>query len=489
MKKSSGVLLHISSLPNNEGIGTFGKQAKLFVDFLVDAKQTYWQILPLNQTGLGDSPYQSFSTFAGNPYFIDLETLKNEGLLDENDYIDINWGSDVDYEKLYNLKYPILRKAVNAFHNKNDVIDYQRFVKNTDWLDDYACFMSIKKKFNDCALSSFPEDYRNREQFLLEDIRKSDEYRFWTTVQYFFYKQWFKLKEYANNKGIKIIGDCPIYVSGDSCDIWANPKLFMVNKNLKLEKVAGVPPDAFSSTGQLWGNPLYKWEAHRKEKYKWWKKRISHLCEIYDLVRIDHFRGLESFYAVDSKEKDATNGKWLKGPGNEFVDVIKEIADGQIIAEDLGLITDDVRKLLVYSGFPGMRVLEFGFTDEKIKDDPNMPENFVENILAYTGTHDNDTIIGFVEGLDEKRLAYFEKYIGYKKGDEYNWLFMKTLFDTIADVVIIQAQDLLGLDNSARMNMPGTIGSNWKWRLESDSLDNKICNSLKELTINSNRNN
>mgnify|MGYP000169888570 FL=1 len=399
-KRAAGILMPISSLPSDYGIGCFSKSAYEFVDWLKEAGQTYWQILPLGPTSYGDSPYQSFSTFAGNPYFIDLDTLVEEGVLDKKDCEKVNWGKkpdEVDYEKIYKGRYPLLRKAYeNSDISKNP--DYQKFVaENSWWLSDYALFMAVKDRFEGVEWTKWAEDIRLRWNNAMDYYREElyFDIEFQQYMQFKFYEQWMKLKSYANSKGIQIIGDIPIYVAMDSADAWAHPELFQLDQDNVPLAVAGCPPDGFSATGQLWGNPLYRWDYHRNTGYQWWISRMSYCFRLYDVVRIDHFRGFDEYFSIPYGDKDARGGHWEKGPG---IDLFRKIEQAlgwkQVIAEDLGYMTDSVRHLVYESGFPGMKVLEFAFDsrDSGCASD-YLPHNYPENCVAYTGTHDNETIV------------------------------------------------------------------------------------------------
>ena len=474
--RASGILLPVSSLPSKYGIGCFSEEAYEFVDQLARAGQKYWQILPLGPTGYGDSPYQSFSTFAGNPYFIDLEAFVKEGYLDKSDCEDCDWGTNesyVDYEKIYNSRFRLLRKAFENYDCETDQ-EYRKFVKeNAAWLEDYSLYMAIKDSLNGISWIEWPTELKNREKAALAEEREklAKEVGFYCFQQFCFFKQWTALKAYANAKGVEMIGDIPIYVAFDSADAWAQPELFQFDKENIPIGVAGCPPDAFSATGQLWGNPLYDWEYHKKTGYAWWTRRMANCMKLYDVVRIDHFRGLESYYAIPEKDPDARNGKWMKGPGREFIDVIKECAkDKLIIAEDLGDVTKEVTDLVSYSGFPGMRVLQFGFISED--DNPHLPHNYENNSVAYTGTHDNNTLLGFVWELDDNLRKRLMRYSGY---DSENWdrgydSIIRTMYESHAGLVILPIQDLLGYGSDTRLNIPGKADGNWQYRVTKDQL-------------------
>lgn len=401
MKRGSGIIMHIASLPGRYGIGTFGKEAYEFADFLKKAGQSFWQILPLGQTSYGDSPYQSFSAFAGNPYFIDFDILESENLLIKSDYDEINFGDNserINYELLFKEKLKVLKFAYENFKQKESE-DFKNFEKEEDmWLDDYATFMALKNKFDLKSFQTWDDDIKLRKNDVLKKYKEElkDEIQYWKFVQYEFFKQWTNLKNYVNKLGIKVIGDIPIYVAEDSADLWSNPKVFLVDdETLTPIKISGCPPDAFSSTGQLWGNPIYNWEYLERENYKWWINRIRKSLELYDVIRIDHFRGFEAYWSIPYGERTAVNGEWVKGPEMKLFKAIrKELGDIDIIAEDLGLLTEDTIKFRIETGFPGMKVLAFAFSGDC--ENPYLPHNYERNCVAYTGTHDNDTIkVGF----------------------------------------------------------------------------------------------
>ena len=474
-RRQSGILLPISSLPSRYGIGCFSKEAYDFADALKAAGQAFWQILPLGPTSYGDSPYQSFSTYAGNPYFISLEDLIEEEVLTKKECDAVNFGTNpsyVDYGKMYEGRYPLLQKAYERTDLSSDQ-DYDRFVKeNAFWLEDYALYMAIKtERFDGCAWSEWAEDIRKRWDYSMDYYRREleKETGFWKYVQYKFYQQWNKLKKYVNRQGISIIGDIPIYVAMDSADVWANPWLFKLDEHYDPEQVAGCPPDAFSPTGQLWGNPLYRWEAHKNTGYEWWINRIEHCFDLYDVLRIDHFRGFDEYYAVPYGDEDATNGWWEKGPGIElFRAVSQRLGERSIIAEDLGYMTDSVKQLVKDSGYPNMRVLEFAF-DERDTGNANdyLPHNYERNCVVYTGTHDNETLSGWFKsitpGEKEKIQAYFK--MPRANDEKLRQEMIRAAVSSVAGLCIIPMQDYLGLGNECRMNHPSTLGGNWEWRL------------------------
>ena len=484
--RKSGILLHISSLPSDYGIGTMGKEAYKFVDFLKEAKQGYWQILPVGPTSYGDSPYQSFSTFAGNPYFIDLDMLAEEKLLKKDEYKDLDWGGHknyVDYATIYKTRFKVLKKAFRRF-KKGDLTEFNQFLQENDkWISNYAMFMSIKDKYKGKPWLDWDEGLRNHDgQALWEYTQEhGDEVMFWEFLQFKFFEQWKTLKEYANENGVQIIGDIPIYVALDSADVWVNPDLFELDEKREPVSVAGCPPDAFSPTGQLWGNPIYNWEHHRQWGYNWWIDRIKAATELYDIVRIDHFRGFEGYYAIPYGDKTAENGEWRKGPGMELFNAVeKALGSLPIIAEDLGFLTDDVHKLLRDSGFPGMKVLEFAF-------DPREPSNYLPhtysyNSVVYIGTHDNDTIKGWLGDLDRDTIDFCKKYLDIEKDEDIPWKLIKTALATVSDTAIIQMQDYLELGSEARMNIPSTLGNNWKWRMSKNDATKKLAKKIAEIS-------
>ncbi|TAH69654.1 MAG: 4-alpha-glucanotransferase [Anaerolineaceae bacterium] len=470
LTRGAGVLLPISALPSNYGIGTFGRESFEFVDFLERIGCRYWQVLPIGPTSYGDSPYQSFSAFAGNPYFIDLDILIEEGLLKQQEIDAYDWlksEDQIDYGLIYNSRMKVLQLACSRSQHK-DKKEYMDFCKkNMYWLDDYSLYMAVKTHFDSHEWLLWDDDIKNRE---LEAIKKyknllKDEIELWNFVQFKFYEQWNSLKAHANSKGISIIGDIPLYVAMDSADVWAHHKLFELDERKNPINVAGVPPDIFSKDGQRWGNPLYLWDVMEQDGYKWWRERMKTSGELYDVIRIDHFIGVVNYYSIPSENKTAANGSWKKGPGMKLTDVIKDaIGSAKIIAEDLGVLTPKVIELIEKTGFPGMKVLEFGL-DGPI-DNPYLLHNYRDaNIVAYTGTHDNETLVGYLGKKKRKDLKFLLKYFNTKAVKNLPDSIIRALYASIADVVIIQMQDLLKLDNYARMNYPSTIGNNWTWRL------------------------
>lgn len=486
--RECGILLPIASLPSKYGIGTFSKNAYDFIDKLKLSGQRFWQILPLGPTGYGDSPYQSFSTFAGNPYFIDLETLIDEGYLTEDECEAYDFGDDeryIDYEKIYLSRFKVLKIAYERSHIENNK-EFQEFIsENSYWLEDYALYMSIKNHFSGISWSKWDNDIRMRDKDALERYRKKfkDEIRFYEFQQFMFIRQWIKLKAYANERGIKIIGDIPIYVAFDSADSWAHPELFQFDKDRTPIAVAGCPPDGFSATGQLWGNPLYDWEYHKKTSYAWWMERIAYSFKLYDVVRIDHFRGFDEYYSIPYGAVTAQVGKWESGPGyGIFRELKNKLGEMNIIAEDLGFLTDSVLKLVKKTGYPGMKVLEFAFDSREESD--YLPHNYDKNCIVYTGTHDNETIVGWYKNLSaaDKKLAVDYMDIDISKEEDINWKFIRLALSSVANLAVIPMQDYLGLGNEARINKPSTVGFNWKWRLLEDEFTDKLTEKIAKVT-------
>ena len=483
MAREAGILLPIFSLPSKYGIGCFSKEAYDFVDWLKDAGQTYWQILPLCQTSYGDSPYQSFSTFAGNPYFISLEDLIEEGVLTQEECDAIDYGGeedDIDYEIMYNVRYPLLRKA----YERSDVMHneaYLKFVQENDWwLSDYALFMAVKNFFDGACWNEWPQDIRLRWGFAMDYYRRELYYdiEFQKYLQYKFFEQWWKLKAYANSKGIKIIGDIPIYVAMDSADAWANPELFQLDEENVPVAVAGCPPDGFSADGQLWGNPLYRWDYHRSTGYSWWLSRLWYCFRLYDVTRIDHFRGFDEYFAIPYGDQNALGGHWEKGPGIELFRCIEQnLGWHEIIAEDLGYVTDSVRNLVRECGFPGMKVLEFAF-DSRDSGSANdyLPHNYPENSVVYTGTHDNETITGWFDSITDEERAMARAYLSDTRTGKKNLhkQFINLIMRSASRMCIIPIQDYLGYDNRCRINTPSTIGTNWRWRMKQGVLTEEL---------------
>lgn len=484
--RASGILLPVASLPSRYGIGCFSKEAYTFVDTLKRAGQKYWQILPLGPTGYGDSPYQSFSTYAGNPYFIDLETLVEEGLLKEEECDACDFGENpeyVDYEKIYRSRFKVLEKAFRRFVPGEDYADFIK--ENSFWLEDYCLYMAVKKQQEDVSWSEWPEELKNRDPETLEAKRAElkTEIDFYRFQQYLFSVQWKKLKAYANGQGIGIIGDIPIYVAFDSADTWAHPELFQFDEENQPAAVAGCPPDAFSATGQLWGNPLYRWDYHRSTGYEWWLRRLKYVTTLYDIVRIDHFRGFDEYYSIPYGDETAENGHWEKGPGIELFETVKEkLGDVQVIAEDLGYLTDSVIQMVKDSGYPGMKVLQFAFDSREASD--YLPHNYEHNCVVYTGTHDNDTILGWYDGMADADREFSKEYMNNYKStrEELPWDFIRLAMGSVADLCIIPMQDYLGLGSEARTNFPSTLGDNWKWRMKKDAFTGELADEIRRIT-------
>ncbi|MCI7322767.1 MAG: 4-alpha-glucanotransferase [Lachnospiraceae bacterium] len=489
--RTSGILMPVSSLPGSYGIGCFSKEAYRFIDILKEAGQSRWQILPLGPTGYGDSPYQSFSAFAGNPYFIDLESLIEEGLLTEEECNKADFGDDdleIDYEKIYYARFDVLRLAYErAKENGLQTSEtFQTFVKQEqEWLDDYALYMAVKNHFGGVSWDQWDEDIRLRKPEAVRHYSEmlQDEIGFYQYQQFLFSVQWTALKSYANENGVQIIGDIPIYVAFDSADTWAGPEMFQLDEENLPIGVAGCPPDGFSATGQLWGNPLYDWEYHKSTGYAWWVRRIAQCFRLYDMVRIDHFRGFDEYYSIPYGDETAENGKWMPGPGIDLFRVIKEkLGDLPIIAEDLGFLTDSVKKLLKDSGYPGMKVLQFAFDSRE--DGDYLPHNYTNNCVVYTGTHDNDTIIGWYDNLaeEDKRTSHIYLNNWETPEDEIRWDFICMAMRSVADTCIIPMQDYLGFGSEARINTPSTLGGNWTWRMEEEDFTEELAARIKELT-------
>ena len=487
-KRSSGVLMHITSLPGKFGIGTFGKSAYAFVDFLEETKQTYWQILPLTTTSYGDSPYQSFSAVAGNLNLIDFSLLKEDGLLEESDYANVNFGENpekVDYALLFEARRPILEKAVaNTSKNSEVLAEIEKFeAENSSWLADYAEYMAIKESFGYKSFIHWDEDIKKGEETAREKYRTElqDSIRYYTVTQYFFFKQWLALKEYANEKGIKIIGDMPIYVSADSVEMWTMPELFKVDENNEPLYVAGCPADDFSPTGQLWGNPIYDWEKHKEQGFSWWIYRVQESFKIYDVLRIDHFKGFSDFWQIDKDAENAVNGTWEAGPGIELFQKIKEqLGDLPIVAENLGFIDAKAEKLLDDSGYPGMKILQFAFPGE---DNLDRPHHYTQNSVAYTGTHDNDVVNGWYEKLGESERKLVSEYLNCRDDETITEAMIRGIYSSVSDYAIVTMQDLLDKDATSRMNVPSTVGGNWEWRMLEEDLTEERKEFLRNITV------
>ena len=523
-ERSAGILMAVSSLPSNYGIGTFGKAAYDFVDFVRNCNHKYWQVLPLGPTTYGDSPYQSYSAFAGNPYFIDLDMLVEDSLLKKSDILKIDWGDGfvpvdvseeealegryahnydiqigdnryVSYEKIYNGRFAILRKAYENF--KQVYVDSKRtlakglplykqfdnFISdNKEWLDDYALFMAVKYYNNQVSWAEWDDDIKFCTPEGIKKYKKllADDIGYWKFIQYEFDKQWTKLKQYANNKGVEIIGDIPIYMGYDSADVWANAEEYLLNENLTPTKVAGVPPDAFCDGGQKWGNPLYDWEKMEKNNFAWWKKRMVRSAYIYDVIRIDHFIGIVQYYSIPAEMPDARKGEYQKGPGQKLLDVINEAIGGKkIIAEDLGVSLKEVDELLEHNGYPSMKVLEFAFGGDR--KNPHLPYNYKTNCVVYGGTHDNETLFGYFTQHNEWELGYAFDYLDTRDRDKLVDQVFRAGYGSVAVLSIFAVQDILKLDNTARMNLPSSMGTNWKWRMKPEALNDTHVNNMRYL--------
>lgn len=484
MKRASGILLPVFSLPSPYGIGTFGKAAYDWIDFLSRAKQQYWQILPLGPTSYGDSPYQSFSSFAGNPYFIDIDFLKEEGLLTEQECEDFSCENEneIQYDNLFKKRYLLLEKAFGRFEDKTKLREF--YEQQKQWLEDYSLYMAIKQENQHHEWTKWPKELKLREKEALAQAKKRlhAQVEFHIFLQYEFFKQWQALKKYAHQKGVYVIGDVPIYVAMDSSDTWANRDIFQMNEEGYPTEVSGCPPDSFSADGQLWGNPLYNWEKLKANEYDWWMKRIQASFEMADVLRIDHFRGFESYYAIPYGDTTARNGRWRRGPNFDFIDAIhKAFPNQNIIAEDLGFLTPQVKELLRYSGYPGMKVLQFAFDTRE--DGDYLPHNYERNCVVYTGTHDNDTLCGWLKNAFKDDIEHARHYLAIEKNQkEQHWCFIRAALASVADLAVIPIQDYLGLGEEARINTPSTIGQNWKWRMKSQQLSDELAARIADQT-------
>lgn len=512
-ERNAGILMPVSSLPSPYGIGTFGKDAYDFVTFVKECNHKYWQVLPLGPTTYGDSPYQSYSAFAGNPYFVDLDMLIEAGFLLKSEVISRDWGDGivpvnvseddavngrfgtyrdgnigderyVSYEKIYNNRFDILRIAYNRFkaacaESKKTLAkglplykQFDNFVKdNADWLEDYALFMALKSHFNNVSWGEWETDikFRKPEAMSRYEEQLSDDIGYWKFIQFEFYLQWNALKQYANSNGIEIIGDIPIYMGYDSVDVWANQGEFQLDENLTPIKVAGVPPDAFSDAGQKWGNPLYDYDKMEANGFSWWRKRMAASAKLYDVIRIDHFIGIVKYYTIPADMPDARQGEYRQGPGQKLLDVINEsIGDKKIIAEDLGVEVPEVAKILKENGYPGMKVLEFAFGGDR--KNPHLPYNYTQNLVCYGGTHDNETLLGFFEDRGDWELGYAYDYLDTRdKGRMVDQVF-RAAYSSVAVLTVFAVQDILKLGNWARMNLPSSMGNNWIWRMQKGQL-------------------
>ena len=469
MDRHSGILMHISSLPSPYGIGTLGREAYAFADFLRAAGQKYWQLLPLGPTSYGDSPYQSFSTFAGNPYFIDLDLLAEDGLLSPSELEAEDWGGQrryVDYGRIYAARFGLLRKAFQAGYPR-DRAAVEAFCRENKWLDNYALYMALKARFGMKSWLDWPdEDLRLRRAEALERAREelAEDIAFYAYLQYLFFRQWDALREYIHSLGIRIIGDLPIYVAGDSSDVWAEPEFFQLGEGNVPTEVSGVPPDYFSADGQLWGNPLYDYDRMKADGYGWWIRRVEGAGRLFDIIRNDHFRGLESYWAVPYGADTAKSGRWRKGPGMDLVGTLTSWFPGlSFIAEDLGFLTPEVRRLLEDSGLPGMKVLEFAFDAREPSN--YLPHTYNRHCVCYVGTHDNETVEQWRWQADRADVTFARKYLGLNDAEGFHWGMIRGGMSSVADTFLVQMQDCLGLGAEGRMNTPGTGWGNWRWRL------------------------
>lgn len=485
--RSAGVLMPVSSLPSPYGIGTFGRDAYEFVDFLEKISHRYWQVLPLGPTSYGDSPYQGYSAFAGNPYLIDLEELINDGLLERSSVEQTYWGTNpeyVDYGSLFNGRMALLNAAADKFFDLGrEQAQYEAFcMENEYWLDDFVLFMSCKAHFGYKPWSEWEECIKFRKPEALELYRlmlRTDMER-WRFIQYTFFKQWKKLKDYANGKNIEIIGDIPIYVAYDSADVWANTGMFLLDEELVPVDVAGVPPDDFTELGQKWGNPIYDWDKLENQDYGWWRARISESAKLYDVIRIDHFIGIVKYYAIPAEMPDAKKGEYRKGPGAKLTKAINEsLGKAKLIAEDLGVELPEVKELLEDNNYPGMKIIEFAFGGDR--KNTHLPHNYSENCVVYGGTHDNETLFGYFNNRNDWELGYAYDYLDTRDKRQMVDKVFRLAYGSVAHTVIFQTQDILKLDNSARMNFPSTMGSNWQWRMKKGALTQQHINDMRYL--------
>lgn len=484
--RECGVLLPVASLPSPYGIGSFSKEAYEFIDTLKEAGQHYWQILPLGPTSFGDSPYQSFSAFAGNPYFIDLDRLVEEGLLTQEECNEADFGNnprDIDYGKIFYNRFPLLKKAYERWLEKGHTAAE---AKEALWEEtvDYCFYMAVKNHFEGKSWEFWDENIRLREQKAMEQFQYelAAEIGFYAFLQMKFEEQWEALKSYANENGIRIIGDIPIYVAFDSADSWSHPEMFQFDEDNRPIAVAGCPPDGFSATGQLWGNPLYRWDYHRETGYEWWMRRMEYSFRMYDVVRVDHFRGFDEYYSIPAGSETAIHGTWEKGPGIGIFQKMKErFGRLDIIAEDLGFLTPSVLELVKNTGFPGMKVLEFAFDSREESD--YLPHNYTTNCVVYTGTHDNNTICGWYDVLNEGDKAFSVEYMGngYTPAGEIHWDFVRMALSSVARLAVIPVQDYLGLGVEARINEPSTLGKNWRWRMLADEFTPELAKKCRRM--------
>ena len=487
MTRSSGILMPMSSLPSPYGIGTMGKAAYEFIDFLKAAGQKYWQLLPMGPTSYGDSPYASFSTFAGNPYFIDLDMLVEDGLLKKADLKGIRWSvkkDRVDYGLIFQSRFKVLRKAWQNGRETlaEEIVAFRR--ENAGWLEDYALFMAVKGKFNLAGWTQWPdEDIRLHKPEAVEKYGRElkEEVDFYVFMQFLFFRQWEALRAYAREAGVQFIGDIPIYVAMDSADVWSAPQYFQLDGENVPTEVSGVPPDAFTEDGQLWGNPLYDWDAMASDGYGWWIRRIDGAKKLYDVIRIDHFRGLESYWSVPYGAETAREGQWRPGPGMKLVGVLASwFHDLSFIAEDLGYVTPEVKALLADSGFPGMKILEFAFDAHGESD--YLPHRCTSNSVCYMGTHDNDTVQGWLETMSEEDLDFASRYMHITEDEGWNWGLIRTGMATASNLFVVQMQDVLELPAGCRMNTPGTSAGNWQWRMLPGLLTQELADKLLTYT-------
>ena len=483
--RESGILMHITSLPGPYGVGTMGKQAYAFVDFLEEAGQRYWQILPLTPTGYGDSPYQSCSTYAGNYYLIDLDTLIGEGLLEKEEVSSIDWAEQpdrVDYGRLYNNRLNVLRIACSRFKGGADFEEFCR--ANSNWLPDFALFMALKEKFDGAAWYTWEDGlkYRHPDAVWKARQERKESVRFYSFVQYQFYKQWNALRSYAHDKNIRIIGDVPIYVPYDSADVWSDPEFFQLDERMDPVCVAGCPPDAFTEDGQLWGNPLYRWDVLVQDEYNWWIRRLEAAGKLYDVVRMDHFRGFEAYWSVPYGDSTAKNGRWVKGPAMDFINTVKRrLPDLKLIAEDLGFLTQEVLDMRDESGFPGMKVLGFAFDSREPSD--YLPHTYTPNSVCYTGTHDNMTTRQWFETASPDAVAYATEYMNLSETEGLVWGVIRTACASVSNLCVIQMQDYLNLGGEGRMNFPGTMTSaNWTWRARDGFTGGGLAGKIRAMT-------
>ena len=484
-KRKAGILMHISSLPSNYGIGTLGEEAYRFVDFLKNAKQRIWEMLPIGPTIYGDSPYQSFSTFAGNPYFIDLDFLIHEKLLTEGEVRGLFWGNDptkVDYSLMFNQRFEVLYKAFQRFRPLNE---YYLFINmNKDWVEDYALFMALKRHFDYKPWTQWPHDLKLHKESELKKFRISLQYeiRFFLFLEFKFQEQLRRLKDYASFKHVQLIGDVPFYPPLDSADVWANQHLFQIDSEGNLLAKAGAPPDSFSAEGQVWGNPLFNWEKMKADDYHWWVKRILVASQRFSIVRIDHFIGLESYWSIPPNENDARNGKWIKGPDRDFIHVLHKLLPFvDFIAGDLGYLSPEVKELLEYSKYPGSKILQYAFDSREPGN--YFPHTYIPNSVCYTGMHDHNTLVGWEKEISKEDRKLAEEYLGLQPGEDLVWPMLRAGLASVSKIFIAQMQDYLELDSDARMNRPGiNDGNNWRWRCLKERINNDLAWRLQELS-------